>query len=110
MKQPAGINDLLATPVLNNLSPDGDSSSNHESNHEKSTDILEAEVEQHNSLQQNLRDYQLARDRSMRTVRPPARHAYSDLVYCALVAGMEMKSNEPSCYEEAVNSHDCSKW
>jgi len=23
---------------------------------------------------------------------------------------MEMRSNEPSCYEQVVSSHDCSKW
>ena len=101
---------LPVAPVLDNPNPDSDSSSDHESDREESTDIPEAEVEHHDSPQQNLRDYQLARDRSRRIVKPPARYAYSDLVYCALVAGMEMRGSEPSYYEEAVSSQDCSKW
>ena len=110
MEQPAGVDDLLATSISYDPIPDIDPTSNYESDHEESIDVPEAKVEQHDSPQQNLRDYQLAGDRSRRTVRPPARYAYTNLLYYALVAGMEMRSSEPSCYEEAVSSHDCSKW
>ena len=104
------MSNLPTAPALNNPSPDDNSSSDHESDHEESSDIPDTEVELHDSPQQNLRDYQLARDRSRRNVRPPARYAYSDLVYCALVAGMELRCNEPSSYEEAISSQDSTKW
>lgn len=51
-----------------------------------------------------------ARDRSRRVTRPPARYAYFDLVYCALIAGKELRSSEPTSYEEAISSKDCVKW
>ena len=38
------------------------------------------------------------------------RYAYSDLVFCALVARMEMRNSEPTSYEEVVSSHDSTRW
>ena len=46
----------------------------------------------------------------MRSIRPAVRYAYSDLVFSALVARMEMRSSEPTCYKEAISSHDNTKW
>ena len=60
VEQPIGMDDLLAAPVLDNPSPGSDPTSDHESDREEQTDVPEAEVKQHNSYQQDLRDYQLA--------------------------------------------------
>ena len=62
-------------------------------------------MEHHGSLE-NLNNYQLARDRSKRVIRPPARYSYSDLVYCALIARKDLSSSEPTTFEEVVNSKD----
>ena len=104
------IPDLPATSFSHVSNPEVELPSDHESDHNEPSEVPEVEEEQYDYPQQNLRDYQLARDRSRRTIRPHARYAYSYLVYSALVVGMEMKSTEPTSYEEAVSSHDCSKW
>ena len=65
--------------------------------------------EEYHTPQQDLSNYQLARDQVRRFIRSLVRYAYSNLVFCAVVAGMEMRSSEPTCYE-AVSSHDNTKW
>lgn len=117
VEQPVGVDDLPVAPT--SQEPDtGDDhlptsnpnqTSNHEIDQEENNDP-EIEVEQHDSSQQDLKNYQLTRDKRRRAIRPPARYAYTDLVFCALVVGMEIRSSEPSNYEEAVNSQDCTKW
>ncbi|XP_052189880.1 uncharacterized protein LOC127799697 [Diospyros lotus] len=86
-----------------------DQTFDHETDHDEQNGETEIQVEQHDSLQHDLGDYQLARDRSRRIVRPPARYAYSDLIYCALIAGVEMRSSEYFSYEEAISSKDSKK-
>ena len=110
MEQPTVILDLPATSSSHISNPEVDLPSDHESDHDELSEVPEVEEEQYDSPQQNLRDYQLVRDKRRRTSRPPARYAYSDLVYCALVVGMEIRSSELTSYEEVVNSLDCSKW
>lgn len=115
VEQPAGGNDLpvaLATlePNMEGVTSPTDQTSYHNTDHEEQTDDPKIEEEQPNTPQQDLNDYQLARDKSRRVVRPPFRYAYLDLVYCALVAGNELRDSKPSTYEEVVNSQDSDKW
>ena len=108
--------DLSTTPISTEpnqsnvpltVSPEGHAS-NHDDDQEEEDENPEFEVEHHGSPE-NLNNYQLARDRSRRVSRPPARYSYSDLVYCALIAGKELRNSEPTTFEEAINSKDCIK-
>lgn len=56
--------------------------------------------------QDDLAQYQLARDKTRREIRPPARFNYADLFYTALLAGVEIQRTEPDSYEHAINSKD----
>ena len=92
MEQPVIGNDLpgapdILEPNLGGVSSPTDHTSDHNSDYKEQADDLEIEEERTNAPQQDLSDYQLAWDRSRRVVRPPSRYAYSDLEYCALVAG-----------------------
>lgn len=54
--------------------------------------------------------YQLARDKVRREIRPPARFSYADLVYTALLADVEIQRTKPNTYAEAISSKDSKKW
>ena len=115
MEQPAVRNNMSVAPAIPELNlGDGSSPTVHTSDHnfdqEEQTDDPEIEEEQTRVPQQDLSDYQPAKDRSRRVTRPPSRYAYLDLVFCALVAGYELRDSEPSTYEEAVSSKECTKW
>ena len=60
--------------------------------------------------QEQLGNYQLARDRDRREIRPPSRYSFADLVFTALVAAQEVQVVEPGSYIDAVRSKDKSKW
>ena len=49
---------------------------------------------------QQLQNYQLARDRSRREVRPPVRYGYSDSVAFAFTSFHELVDSEPKTYRE----------
>ena len=59
----------------------------------------ESEENIDNDQQNDLAQYQLARDRTRRDIRPPARFSYADLIYTALLAGVEIQRTEPDSYE-----------
>ena len=59
---------------------------------------------------ENLRNYQLSKDRERREIRPPARYSFADFVFSALVAGLELKSNEPNSFREAMQSKESTRW
>ena len=75
--------------------------------HEQQSDEDVQEVHQQT---EDLRDYQLSRDRERRQIRPPTRYSLADLMFSALVAGAEIKTNEPSNFSEAMKSVDSTKW
>lgn len=54
--------------------------------------------------QEQLRDYQLARDRARRQTAPPARYAEADLIAFALNAVESLEDDEPRSYKEARES------
>ena len=54
--------------------------------------------------------YQLARDRKMRTIRPPKRYAVADLIAYALSATHEINDDEPKTYQEAITSKNNLEW
>lgn len=54
----------------------------------------------HPQQEKDLIHYQFTRDRERRQIRPSTRYSYDDLVYSALVVGVEVK-NKPSSYYEA---------
>ena len=58
----------------------------------------------------DLRDYQLVRDRKKRESKPPKRYAYADLIAFALSAAQGTEEDEPKTYTEAVSSKDSKKW
>ncbi|KAH9699562.1 hypothetical protein KPL71_024410 [Citrus sinensis] len=58
----------------------------------------------------NLRDYQLVRNRKKRESKPPKRYAYADLIAFALSAAQRIEEDEPKTYTEAVSSKDSKKW
>ncbi|CAA3024802.1 Hypothetical predicted protein, partial [Olea europaea subsp. europaea] len=66
------------------------------------------ENEQHLEPAHDLWDYQLARDRERRQIRPPSKHQYADF------ASDRSESNlfdiEPASYEEAISSKESHKW
>ena len=56
-------------------------------------------------------DYCLARDREIRTIKPPERYGHADLISYALIVGKENEDQEePQSYDEAISSKDNSKW
>ncbi|KAH9668177.1 hypothetical protein KPL70_021322 [Citrus sinensis] len=58
----------------------------------------------------NLRNYQLVRDRKKRESKPPKRYAYADLIAFALSTEQGVEEDEPKTYTEAVSSKDSKKW
>ena len=55
-------------------------------------------------------DYQLARDRIRREIRPPGRFGFADFTAFALTSASEIENSEPSTYEEAINSEESASW
>lgn len=115
MEHRAGIHDQLTVPDSQESDPVLDSNlggnfehlgENSELNHSE----IEVEEVAEDTPHPDLSNYQLARDRGRREVRPPTRFGYANLIYCALIAGAEMKSTKPSCYEEAIKSREHLKW
>jgi hypothetical protein len=54
-------------------------------------------IEQHHSI---------ATDRPRRTIRPPIRYSFEDMVSYALV----ISSGDPTTFQDAINSQEKSKW
>ena len=50
-----------------------------------------------------LLNYQLARDRERRNIKPPDRLGFADFTAFALLSAEDIENNEPSSYHEAVN-------
>lgn len=94
--------DLQPVAETKNESIDG-------SNEEPNTfaSVKQNEVEQL-AHQNDLRNYQLSKDRERTNIRPPTRYSYADL-FCALLAGYEVTTCEPTSYEKAVKSKDRKK-
>lgn len=61
-------------------------------------------------LLDELQEYQLARDRTRREIRPPTRYSYAELIYTALLARTEVLRTEPESYSKAITSKDRDKW
>ena len=73
-----------------------DETSDQDSDHEDLPN--NPEDDEHYPPHQDLSNYQLTRDQVRRSIRPPARYAYSDLVFCVLVARIKMRSSKPTSY------------
>ncbi|CAJ2646442.1 unnamed protein product [Trifolium pratense] len=82
---------------------------------EPSTDEREKEDEtqvpdESGSDETTVPDYQLARDRERRVIRPPNRLGYADLICYALNAAEEVQDSEPKNFREASESIDSQDW
>ena len=55
-------------------------------------------------------DYQLARDRTRREIRSPARFAHADLIAYAFNIGSNIDLDEPTTYQEACQSKERDLW
>ena len=75
--------------------------------HEQQSD---EDVQEVHEQAEDLRDYQLSRDRERRQIRPPTRYSLADVMFSALVAGAEIKTHETSNFGEAMKSMDNTKW
>lgn len=54
--------------------------------------------------------YQLARDREKRTIRPPRKYIFLDLIAYALSAAHEINDDEPRTYLEVMTSKNRLNW
>ncbi|KAK2414224.1 cysteine-rich RECEPTOR kinase [Trifolium repens] len=82
---------------------------------EPSTDEREKEdqtqvPEESESDEPTTSDYQLARDRERKVIRPPNRLGYADLICYALNAAEEVQDSEPKNFREALESIDGKDW
>lgn len=59
---------------------------------------------------QNEQSYHLARDRQRRTIKPPVKYGYADLVSYAFSVASEINEDEPLNYKEAINSRCKDLW
>src|ERR1044072_9168661 len=57
-----------------------------------------------------LQQYQLARDRERRQIKPPQKYGYADLVAYALNIADDISNSEPQSYGEAVNNSEAPQW
>ena len=55
-------------------------------------------------------NYQLTRDGARRSIRPPQRFGYNDMVAYSLSIGEELSCAEPKNYLEAISCKDSPKW
>ena len=69
---------------------------------------MKTEAEQ--SLPNDLADYQLARDRVRRSVKPPTRYIDEDMLYFALCIAEQVEFQEPASYREAMQSKERDRW
>lgn len=58
----------------------------------------------------DLRRYQLARDRAKRTIKPPHKYAYADMVSFALTVASEIDDSDPVSLKEAMECVDKKCW
>lgn len=61
-------------------------------------------------LTTDLQQYQLARDKERRHIRPLARYAYAYMVAYALISTEDISIEEPNSYIEALKSEHNSNW
>ena len=59
---------------------------------------------------EDLRNYQLARDRTRMEIVKPARFTKDSELAFALLAAEIIESEEPNNYEESISSRDWKKW
>ena len=69
-----------------------------------------SEPEEESEDDNDIRDYQLERDRKKRESKLPKRYAYADLIAFALLAAHGIKIDEPKTYTEAISCKDSEKW
>jgi len=55
-------------------------------------------------------DYQLARDRQRRQIKPPERYGYADLMCYALNTAEELQDSGPKNFREALESNESKDW
>lgn len=75
--------------------------------HVPDRDVLEPEEESEGD--NDVRDYQLAKDRKMRDIKLPKRYAYPYLIAFVLTAAQGIVTDKPKTYSEAVSSKDLEK-
>ncbi|KAH9650014.1 hypothetical protein KPL70_026198 [Citrus sinensis] len=93
-----------SNPAKATESQDRDSDEDNSENEDHNTE------HQHQQNQTELEDYQLAKDRKRRTIRPPKRYGYADLISYALATSHEIDETELKSYKEAVNSTSNVEW
>lgn len=54
--------------------------------------------------------YNLARNREMRQIRPPKRYSYADLVVYALSVAEDIEVHESCTYHEVITSGELAQW
>ena len=59
---------------------------------------------------EDLRNYQLARDRTRMEIVKPTRFTEDSELAIALLAAEIIESEEPNNYEESISSRDWKKW
>ena len=70
---------------------------------------FEPEIETE-TQEEDLSNYQLARDRTRRDVKAPERYIEADIIAYALHIANQSTEPEPRSYSEAINSRDSQKW
>ena len=77
----------------------------------KPNDVTSDTDEEGPSQPDDLRNYQLARDRTRRqNIKAPARYAEADIISYALCAAEKLECSEPATYTEAVSTSERKKW
>ena len=54
--------------------------------------------------------YNLARDRARRQIRPPQRYAHAEIVSFALSVAEEIERQDPITFHEAIISNEFAQW
>lgn len=67
------------------------------------------EPEEESEGDNNVRDYQLVRDKKKREIKLLKKYAYSSLIAFALTARQGIETNKPKTYSEAISSKDSEK-
>ena len=96
-----GVERQVERVVENEASPKDD---------QPTSDNEEEEGSQEDEEPNDLRDYQLARDRVKRKTKAPERLGFAEMVAYALSTAEDIEADEPVTYREAMACTEASKW
>lgn len=66
--------------------------------------------ETENQISENLKNYQLARDRKRRIIKPTQRLGHADMIFFAFSIASQLEDDEPLNLKEAMNSNKRENW